>query len=63
LNSTHQLLVYAEDVNLLSESMQTIKKKHTDGLLIASMVSLEANVEITKYMFVSHEQNSRQVTT
>jgi hypothetical protein len=26
LNATHQLLVYADDVNLLSESMHAIKK-------------------------------------
>jgi hypothetical protein len=48
LNGTHQLLVYADDVNLLSDSMNTIKE-NTDTLSKASRdIGLEINAEKTK---------------
>jgi hypothetical protein len=45
LNGTHQLLAYADDVNLLGDNIDTIKKK-TETLIDASKeVGLEINVE------------------
>ena len=35
LNGTHQLLVYAVDINILEGSMRTIEK-NTDALVVAS---------------------------
>jgi hypothetical protein len=50
LNSTHQFLAYADDVNLLGDNKETIKKN--TGILIdaSKEVGLEINVEKTKCM-------------
>jgi hypothetical protein len=58
LNGTHQLLLYVVDMNLLGDSINTIKE-NTETFLGASRdVGLEINAEKTKYMIMSHYQNS-----
>jgi hypothetical protein len=48
LNGTHQLLVHADDVNLLGGSVDTIQK-NTETLIDANKeVGLEVNTEKTK---------------
>jgi formaldehyde-activating enzyme involved in methanogenesis len=50
LNGTHQLLAYANYVNMVGENIVPIKK-NTDAVLNANNeVGPEANPEITKYM-------------
>jgi hypothetical protein len=58
LNGTHQLLVCADDVNLLGDKTDTIKE-NTDGLRDAvKEVGVEVNAEKTLYMLLSHHQNA-----
>jgi hypothetical protein len=63
LNGTHQLLAYADDVNLLGDNIDTVKK-NTEYLIVASKeIGLEINVEKTKYMLLSRHQNLGQIGT
>ena len=53
LNGTHQLLVYADDVNILGGSVHTLKE-NADALVVASKeIGLEVNTDKTKYMVMS----------
>jgi hypothetical protein len=60
LNGTHQPLAYADDVNLLQDNIDTIKK-NTETLIHASReVGLQITVERIKYMLLPCQQNAGQ---
>ena len=55
LNGTHQILVYADDVNILGGSVHTIKSK-AEALVVASKeIGLEVNAHETKYMIMCRD--------
>jgi hypothetical protein len=56
LNETNQLLVYADDVNLLGDNIDTMNKNTETS----KEVDLEKNVEKTKYMLLYCQQNAAQ---
>jgi hypothetical protein len=61
LNDTHQLLVYADDVNILGGSIYCTVLKNAKALVVASKeIGLEVNAEKTKYMFMHRDRNAGQ---
>jgi hypothetical protein len=57
LNGTHQLLAYADDVNLLGDNIDSIKKNTETLINACKEVGLEINVKKTKSMLLSRHQN------
>jgi hypothetical protein len=54
----HQLLLYADDVNLLGDNVNIIKKNTQTLIDAGKEVGLEANTEKTKYVLLSQHQNT-----
>jgi hypothetical protein len=60
INGTHQLLVYADDADLLGDNMDTIKR-NTETFIGASIeIDLQVNPEKNMYMLLSRHQNAGQ---
>ena len=58
LNGTHQLLHYADDVNILGGSVHTVSE-NAEALVVASKeIGLEVNAGKTKYLVMSGDQNA-----
>jgi len=57
-NGTHQLLFYADDVNILGGSAHN-NKENGEAMVVASKeIGLEVNADKTKYMVMSRDQNA-----
>jgi len=58
LNGTHQLLAYADDINILGGSVHTVKE-NAEALVVATKeIGLEVNADKTKYLVMSRDQNA-----
>jgi len=58
LNGTHQLLVYADDVNMVGGSVHNIKEKAEALVLASKEIGLEANADKTKNIVMSQDQTA-----
>ena len=58
LNGIHQLLAYADDVNILRGSIQMVNE-NAEALVVATKeIGLEVNADKTEYMVMSREQTA-----
>jgi hypothetical protein len=53
-----QLLVSADDVNILGGDVHSIKRNAEDVVIASKETGLEVNAEKTKYMVMSRNQNA-----
>jgi hypothetical protein len=61
LNGTHQLLVYADNVNsILGGGVHTMKENIETLLFASKEIGLEVNADKIKYMVRSRDQNAGQ---
>jgi len=61
LNGTHQVLAYADNVNILGGSIHTLKE-NAEALVAATReIGLEVSADKTKYMVMSRDQNAGRV--
>jgi hypothetical protein len=57
-NGTHQLLAYADDVNILGGSVHTVEENAEAQVVATKENGLEVNAVKTKYMIMSRDQNA-----
>ena len=55
LNGTHQLLAYADEVNVLGGSIHTLKENVKPLVVAAREIRLEVSADKTKYMVMSRD--------
>ena len=58
LNGTHQLLAYADDVNILVEGLNTLKENAEYLLAATREIGLEVSADKTKYLVMSRDQKA-----
>jgi hypothetical protein len=60
LNGTHQLLVHANDVNILCRNIHTVKENSEALIVVSKETGLEVKADKTQYMVMSQDQNAEQ---
>jgi len=55
LKGTQQLLVYADDVNIIEGSVHTVKENAEALVMASSEIGLEVNADKTQYMVMSRD--------
>jgi hypothetical protein len=61
LNGTHQLLAYADDVNLLGGSEHRVNENAETLVVVTKEIGLEVNADKTKYMVMTRDQKKGEV--
>ena len=61
MNGKHQRLVYGDDVNMLRESLQTVRENTEIFIKASKDIGLETNSDNIKYMITSRQQNIVQL--
>jgi len=61
LSGTHQLLAYADDVNIMGGSIHTLKENAEALVAAAREIGLEVSDDKTKYMVMSRDQNAGRI--
>ena len=57
VNGTHLLLVYADEVNTLGESVHTVEGNAKCLSVASKEIGLEVNADKTKYRVMSRDKN------
>ena len=57
LNGTHQLLAYADEVNILAGSIHTLRENEETLAAATREIGLEISADKTKYLVMSRDQN------
>ena len=61
LNGTHQLLAYADDVNILGGSIHILKENAEALVATTGEIGLEVSADKTKCMVMSRDQNAGRI--
>jgi len=58
LNGIHQLLLCADDVNILGGSVHTVEKNADTFVVASKQIGLDVNADKMKYMSMSRDHNA-----
>ena len=61
LNGTHQLLAYANDVNILGGSIYNLKENAAALVAATREIGLEVSADKSKYMVMPRDQNAGRI--